>query len=223
MSSSPLTAGLRRRVALIDDHEIVGIAFTHVMDQVPGLDFVGSAATVDDLLERGEHLDLVVLDLRLSDGSSPASNVERLRATGADVLAYTSGESPYLIRLAARAGVLGIVRKSAPASELIGVLTRAATGEAVISADWAAAVDSDPDIQGAPLSPRERRVLELYASGMAAKQVGFELSIAENTVEDYLRRIRSQYASLGRRSPTKVDLYKRALEDGFLPHPDSRS
>ncbi|MEY2848898.1 MAG: Transcriptional regulatory protein DesR [Actinomycetota bacterium] len=220
---SSTSSSTRKRVALIDDHEIVAIAFTHVMEGIPGLEFIGSASTVDELLAHDEKVDLVVLDLRLSDGSSPTSNVERLRATGADVLAYTSGESPYLIRLAARAGVLGIIRKSAPTSELVRVLERAASGEAVISADWAAAVDSDPEIHGAPLSPRERRVLELYASGMAAKQVGFELSIAENTVEDYLRRIRQQYASQGRRSPTKVDLYKRALEDGILPHPDARA
>lgn len=219
MNEASTPAPALRSVALVDDHDLIRKAFADEMSRVPEIHYVGSVATVDDLVTLSPRPDLVVLDLRLSDGSSPTENVKRLRETGADVLAYTSGESPYFIRLAAKAGVLGIVRKSAPTSELVQALIRAGQGNPVISADWAAAVDSDPEIGTAKLSPRERRVLELYASGLAAKQVGFALGIAENTVEDYLRRIRSQYASLGRQSPTKIDLYKRALEDGYLPHP----
>jgi two-component system, NarL family, response regulator DevR len=36
-----------------------------------------------------------------------------------------------------------------------------------------------------------------------------------------VRRIRSKYARIGRNADTKIDLYKRAIEDGFLPLPDS--
>jgi hypothetical protein len=38
-------------------------------------------------------------------------------------------------------------------------------------------------------------------------------------VDDYVRRIRAKYAKIGRHAPSKVDLYKRAVEDGFLPPP----
>ncbi len=39
------------------------------------------------------------------------------------------------------------------------------------------------------------------------------------TVNDYLLRIRAKYAQQGREALTKVDLYKRAVEDGVLPPP----
>lgn len=115
--------------------------------------------------------------------------------------------------------MLGVIRKSAPADDFTEGLRRAARGEVVVSADWAAAIDSDPELAEAVLSPQEGRVLQRYASGMAAKSVAYDLGISEHTVEDYLKRIRSQYAAVGRWSPTKVDLYKRALEDGYLPFP----
>jgi DNA-binding NarL/FixJ family response regulator len=207
------------RVAVVDDHDAVGLAVSALIENLLDLEFVGSANTVSGLLEASSSPDLVVLDLRLNDGSSPVVNVARLHESGTQVLAYTSAEHTFLLRMAARAGVQGLVRKSAPTSDLVDALLGASRGEIAASADWAAAIDGDPELAAAHLSPQEKRVLERYASGMAAKSVAYDLGITEHTVEDYLKRIRSQYAVMGRRSPTKVDLYKRALEDGYLPLP----
>ena len=79
----------------------------------------------------------------------------------------TSGENPYLVRDASRADPLGIIRKSAPSEVLLEALRLAAQGEPVASIEWASALDSDPLLASAPLTPREREVLELYASGWA--------------------------------------------------------
>ena len=64
-------------------------------------------------------------------------------------------------------------------------------------------------------------MLGLYAVGMGAKEVGAALFVSENTVNDHLRRIRTIYHQLGRPAATKVELYQRSLEDGFLPAPRS--
>lgn len=209
------------RVGLVDDHEIVSVALQSAIDLLPGLEFAGSAPTVPDLLSAHTGLDLVVLDLRLADGSSPANNVERLTDAGAKVLAFTSGESPYLVRLVAKTPVLGVIRKSEPLAVLLDALTRAAEGEAVLSTDWAAAVASDPELERAGLSHQEQKVLSMFASGSKAQTVASENGIAAGTVDDYVRRIRAKYARIGRAAHTKVDLYKRAVEDGFLPLPGS--
>ena len=59
----------------------------------------------------------------------------------------------------------------------------------------------------------------MFATGLKTQSVASALGIAVGTVEDYVRRIRSKYARVGRAAPTKIDLYKRAIEDGFLPIP----
>ena len=211
----------RYRVAMIDDHEIVARGFAGLFDTIPEIHVVATVATVAELLDHvGEtHIDLVILDLRLSDGSTVTGNVDRLRATGAAVLAFTGGDDAQLMRAAARSGVLGVVRKSEPANVLLDAVTRAAAGDTIASTEWAAALDGDPDLADAGLSARERQVLSLYAAGAKAPLVATTAGVTESTVIDYIRRIRSKYERVGRPANTKIDLYKRALEDGILPVP----
>ena len=54
---------------------------------------------------------------------------------------------------------------------------------------------------------------------MGAKQVAAQLFVSENTVNDHLRRIKRIYRELGRPAATKVELYQRGLEDGYVPAP----
>lgn len=210
---------LPARVAVVDDHELVALALQSVLADYPDLDFDRHELTVASLTVRPREADVVVLDLSLRDGSGPASNVAALREWGAQVLVLTSGEDPYLVREASRTEALGILRKSAPRAALIGALRSVALGEHVPSTEWASAIDSDPLVRAAPLTPREREVLALYASGMGAREVATALFVSENTVNDHLRRIRAVYHHLGRPAATKVELYRRGLEDGFFPAP----
>ena len=211
--------GAITRVAVVDDHELVAIAVQNLIDAADGLVFVRHATTVTELVRRMRDVDLVLLDLSLRDGTDPGENVRQIRDWGANVLVLTSGEDPYLVRAASRAEVLGIVRKSTPRDALVEALLAAARGEIVPTTEWASALDTDPLLDGAPLTAREREVLGLYASGLGARDVAELLFISENTVNDHLRRIRSLYHQLGRPAATKVELYQRGIEDGFMPAP----
>ncbi|MCX6469640.1 MAG: LuxR C-terminal-related transcriptional regulator [Corynebacteriales bacterium] len=213
------TAGRPARIGVIDDHEIAVLGLKAMMETTSDLAFVGGGATVKDLLAITTDLDLVVLDLRLDDGSSPRKNVEELRAHGIECLVYTSAEEAYLVRSAAAAGVLGVVRKSPRAVEILEAIRAAVRGETIATMDWAAAIDADEEFVEVNLSPRQREVLELYASGEANARVAKLTGLSVDTVSQYLGRIRSKYAAAGRPAPTKTDLYKRAVEDGWLPMP----
>jgi two-component system, NarL family, response regulator DevR len=54
---------------------------------------------------------------------------------------------------------------------------------------------------------------------MPMKSVARQMTISNETVEQYLGRVREKYARVGRAAPTKVELYYRAVEDGHLPPP----
>ena len=193
-----------------------------MLDEQPDLELAVAAGTVPELIAAGKPLDLVVLDLRLSDGSSPTGNIEQLRAACHKVLIFTGAENPYLVRLAARAGVLGVVRKSETSTVVTDAIRAAANGSSVVTTEWAAAVDGDPDLDSVGLSPRQREVLALYASGEKTVRVASLTGLSPQTVTDYLARIRAKYAHVGRPAPTKTDLFKRAVEDGYLPVPERR-
>ena len=143
-----------------------------------------------------------------------------LRERGIEVLVFTGADNAFLVRSAAKAGVLGVLRKSESVATVVEAVRRAASGEQVVTTDWAAAIDGDPQLSDVGLSPRQEEVLMLYASGEKASRVARLTGLSEQTVNDYLGRIRQKYADAGRPAPTKTDLYKRAVEDGWLPVPE---
>lgn len=210
---------MQSRVALIDDHEIVAQGFAKLFAELDRVEVVATVATVDELLVRVQGVDLVILDLRLADGSTPADNVTRLRETGANVLAFTGDSDPSLVRSAAYGGVLGVVRKSEPVDVLQEAVLRALDGEPTASFEWAAALDGDPQLADAGLSAREREALALYAAGAKTALVATTMGVSSGTVIDYIRRVRSKYERAGRPAHTKVDLFRRAVEDGILSSP----
>ncbi|MGL4305697.1 MAG: response regulator transcription factor [Mycobacteriaceae bacterium] len=218
--SDEATRAVPKKIGLVEDHESVALGLTSMLAEEDDLEIVLVTATVPELLANKLNLDLVILDLRLGDGSSPRSNVDALRAMGNEVLVFTGAENPFQVRSAARAGVLGVVRKSAPTATVIEAIRAAASGKQVVTTEWAAAIDGDPYLPDVGLSPRQREVLALYASGEKASRVARITGLSELTVNDYLTRIRQKYAEAGRPAPTKTDLYKRALEDGWLPIPE---
>ncbi|PBJ00207.1 DNA-binding response regulator [Rhodococcus sp. KBW08] len=219
---SEQTASQHRRIGLVEDHESVAIGLSVMLKDEPDLELVCIGTTVSELLAQNVTLDLAILDLRLADGSSPKSNVEQLRTAGLETLIFTGAENPFLVRSAARAGVLGVVRKSEPTAVVVDAIRAAASGGQVVTTEWAAAIDGDPGLDEVGLSPRQLEVLELYASGEKADRVARLTGLAPQTVNDYLQRIRQKYAAAGRPAPTKTELYKRAVEDGVLPIPERR-
>ena len=210
------------RVGLVDDHPLFAAAMEHLLDSADDMHWAGSKPTVDAFLRTVAPVDIVVLDLRLADGTTPHDNVQRLLASGVKVLVYTSGEHPELLRSAAQAGVLGIVLKSEAPATVLGAIRSVARDEPVVTKEWAAAVDGDPDLDAVDLSPQLQRVLTLYGSGDDARTIAADLDIGVHTVNDYLRRIRLRYAEAGRPTRSKLDFSKRAMEDGFLPYPRRR-
>lgn len=206
-------------VGLVDDHPALILGVSTIINAFPGMRVAGAASRVDALLESGGTFDVVLLDLQLADGSSPRRNVERLLAgsgSGVKVIAFTSGENAALVRDAAHAGVVGMIRKSELPERLRRAIEAAHRGETIATPDWAAALMGDETFVSASLTARERDVLSRYASGQTAEKVAAALVLSRETVVDHLRRIRSKYAAVGREAPTKIDLHRRAIEDGLI-------
>lgn len=207
------------RIGIVEDFVTTRQGLVTIINQAPGLSVIADAPTVTELTEQTGHLDLALLDLRLSDESTPAANVEKLRAVATDVLVFTSASEPYLVREALAAGVLGVMRKSIDVPELIAGIRSALDGQVVATMEWATAIDSDPNLPAVDLSPRQRQILELYAAGEPAARVASITGLSPETVNTYVTRIKRKYSEAGRPAYTKNDLYKRALEDGWLPIP----
>lgn len=204
-------------MAILDDHEAIRLGFSNYCES-SGYELVGSAATVGELLDQiqGQDCSVVVADLSLADGSQVSENVARLVAAGSAVLIFSIADKPSLIRAAVRAGATAIVAKSKPMEFLFKAIELASQGAIINNAETSATIDADSTFKEASLSAREREVLSLYASGMSLKQVAFQLQIKQSSAKEHIDRVRVKYAKLGRDAATKVDLFRRAVEDGII-------
>lgn len=205
------------QVAIIDDHEAIRIALASVCGE-NNLNLVASTETVDAALEKvgSQKVDVAVLDLSLSDGSSVEENVSKLVGRGIPVLIFSIADKASLVRLALRAGAAALVPKSHSMTELVDAIRMVAAGVMVNNLQTTAAIDADADFKKAKLSPREAEVLSLYASGYALKQVAFALNIKAGTAKEHIDRVRTKYANVGRPAVNKTELLMRAIEDGLI-------
>ncbi|PWC05824.1 LuxR family transcriptional regulator [Agromyces badenianii] len=205
-------------VAIVDDHEAVRLGLRAACREA-GYNVVVDAASVPELLAGlgGRSCDVVVLDLSLGDGSSVTENVRTVLATGSAVLVHSIADRVAAVREALAAGAAGVIPKASPMSAVVAAIATVAGGEVLNNVEWASAIEADRDFAKAQLGRREHDVLHLYASGLPLKLVAAQLGIAHSTAREYLDRIRAKYIEVGRPAPTKVDLLRRAVEDGILP------
>jgi two-component system, NarL family, uhpT operon response regulator UhpA len=215
-SDTPDTSGVR--VAIVDDHESVRLGLKAAFAD-EGYDVVTVGANVDELIASlaGREVDVVVLDLSLGDGSSVTDNVKRVQGAGAAVLVHSIADRVALVREALAAGAAGVIPKSSATKTVIAAAATVARGDVLNNLEWATAIDADRDFAKAQLGRREREILHLYASGLPLKLAAEQLGIGYSTAREYLDRIRVKYVEVGRPAPTKVDLLRRAVEDGILP------
>ncbi|KRB36294.1 response regulator transcription factor [Microbacterium sp. Root180] len=209
------------RVALIDDHESVRLGLEAACARAGEKDVVFSGSSVTAYLTwrartGSPPADVVVLDLTLGDGTTVTENVRRLVLDGSSVIIHSVADRPAAVREALAAGAAGVVSKSSRIDDVIAAVTTVARGEPLNNVEWASAVEGDREFADAQLSAREREVLRLYAAGLPLKVVADRLGVAYSTAKENITRVRVKYVEVGRPAPTKVDLLRRAMEDGIL-------
>lgn len=209
------------RVALIDDHESVRLGLEAACARTTTKQVVFSGSSVVEYLNwrafsAAPPADVVVLDLTLGDGTTVTENVSRLVRDGSPVIIHSVADRPAAVREALVAGAAGVVSKSSRIDDVIEAISTVARGDSLDNVEWASAIEGDRAFASAQLSARERDVLRLYAAGLPLKVVADRLGIAYSTAKENITRVRVKYVEVGRPAPTKVDLFRRAMEDGLV-------
>jgi len=206
----------RIRLALIDEH----LLFRQVLSMVlarTDVDVVGSVGTVAELRTTpGWGASVVVLEPGPSSAEQLHTDICALVAAGSMVIVVSGRTDPGMVAAAARAGSTAHLSKAARMEDLLAAIRGTAGVSTFMSRELAGALLADFPVTRPQLSPQERRTLSWYAGGMPMKSVALRLGVTEGAVKSYVDRIREKYEKAGRDAPTKVDLYKRAVEDGYL-------
>lgn len=202
------------RLLIVDDQPIVLAGLRTLLELSSHLQVVGEAETVTAAIEETGRLapDVVVLDLRLSDGSGVEACREiRSLYPAVRVLVLTSCMDDEAVLAAMMGGAHGYLLKSARMDELRRAIERVAAGEKVL--DPALTQTAISRMKATPsgpgLSAQEGRILALLAKGRTNKEIAAVLGLSEKTVKNYLSHI-FQKLNVTRRSQA-VALFTRRL------------
>jgi DNA-binding NarL/FixJ family response regulator len=188
------------RVLLVDDSPIIRLGLRSALEDFPDLVIVGEAGTAATGLEQLAKLkpDVVMLDLNLPDKSGLLACRDYLKARpGLAVLILTSSSNERHMQDAIAAGARGYLLKENEAAALAEALRTVARGNSVVDPSMAGQILNLVRNKGTPsaadklagLSPQERRVVALLASGLTNKEIGDQLTLTEKTVKNYLATI----------------------------------
>jgi DNA-binding NarL/FixJ family response regulator len=194
----PESAAGLRTVGLVDDDAIVR-AWVRASLEQSEFRVVAEASTGASAVEviGRRNPDLLLVDYRLPDVRG-TELVRTLRREGSStpVLIITASPEQGLNEAALEAGAQGVVVKRGDPADLLGALRRVASGASVV----------DPQLPRrpagqSPLSPRERDVLRLAATGSTNHEISTELGMGTETVKTLLSRA---FAKLGARNRTEA-------------------
>ena len=201
------------RVLIVDDHPVVVTGLASSLAAQTDIEVVGAAGTVAAarrlLAER--EIDVVLLDLRLPDGSGVEllSMAERPGAPSFVILSAV--ETPTFVDAALRLGASGFLAKTASVAELVDAIRRVHAGQAVFGARLLRAARARP---WEPLTARERAIVAEIVRGRSNDEIGTSLGLSTKTIETYVSRLLEHFGVASR-----TELAVRAEREGWLDLP----
>ena len=184
-------------VFLVDDHEVVRRGVRELLENEEDITVVGEAGTRKSALAEipPVHPDVVLLDVRLPDGDG-IEVCREIRSSAPEIacLMLTSFADDEALLGAVIAGASGYVLKQILGNDLVTSVRRAGKGESLLDPSMVAKARARlgrdlEDERLRPLSPQERRILELISEGMTNREIADTMFLAEKTVRNYVSNL----------------------------------
>jgi DNA-binding NarL/FixJ family response regulator len=204
------------RLLVVDDHEVVRQGLVALLARRDRFQVVAEAGTVEEALDatRRYQPDLVVMDVRLPDGSG----IEACREIRAEypttrVVMLTSYPDEEAVLSAIIAGASGYLLKQIRARDLVAALEAVGRGESLLDPAVTEKVlervrriaSGTYQDELAQLTAQEQKILMLVAEGKTNKEIAAEVFLSDKTVKNYVSSILS-----------KLNLERRAQAAAFV-------
>ena len=201
------------RILVADDHSVVRKGIMQIVEDCPGMEVTGEAATGEAALElvRSHTFDIAILDITMP-GRGGLDVLRELKAECANlkvIVLSVSPEEQYAIR-SLRDGASAYLTKASPPEELILAIQTVAAGKKYITPSVADRLASYVEDSSQSLSDREMQVMVLIGSGKQVSDISKELSLSVKTVSTYRARILLKMGM-----ETNAQLIRYALQHGL--------
>jgi DNA-binding NarL/FixJ family response regulator len=183
------------RVILADDHALVVEGLRSLIEATPDIEVVATAHTGEDVLQLLEQhfVDVVVTDIQMPGGGLEVIRTIRDRRLEVRILVLTAFTDAEMIQTAIDAQADGYALKTESPTQTIEAIRQVAQGRLVFPRavrNWLSVERKLPNEPLNPvLSPREKEILGLAATGKSNGEIARELTVSENTVRFHMKNI----------------------------------
>lgn len=205
------------RVLLADDHPMVLVGISGMLDAFNDLELVGNATNGNEAISLCKKLqpDVILMDIMMPncDGIE-ATRTVRSTFPGVKVLALSSFDDPRAIDDALEAGASGYMRKNVGAHELANAIRAThRTAAPLVPAQYDSLIDSSklPSI-GQDLTPREHEVLFHLALGLNNAEIAEELVVSPFTVKNHVSNILAKLNASSRTEAAALAVQYRLIK-----------
>lgn len=220
------------RVMLVDDHPTLLWGLVNLIEsQKPRMEVAGTARSCAEALEKIGALcpDVILLDLDMGGMSSIDILPSLVSQSRSRVLIFTGERNQTQLDLAVSQGASGVLRKDAPADQVLKAIEKIAGGEIWLDRETLgrmfnqlrnpkAAHKHDPEIEKqSSLTVRERKIIHaiVESNGALNKTLAQRLFISDHTLRNHLTSI---YQKLG--VSNRLELYVYAVKHQLAAPPD---
>ena len=209
------------RLLVVDDHEVVREGLVALISRHDEFQVVAEAGTAAEALSAARRFqpDLVVMDVRLPDGSGiEACREIRAEFPAIRVVMLTSYPDEEAVLSAILAGASGYLLKQVRGRDLVSALEAVGRGDSLLDPAVTERVlervrrvaNGDHRDELSELTAQERKILLLVAEGKTNKEIASEVFLSDKTVKNYVSSILSKL-SLQRRAQAAAFVAKHHL------------
>ena len=190
-----MSSSERTRVMIVDDHQIVRVGLTQVLEQTGEFEVVGQAGDGEEAVRIAAEVapDVVVMDVMMpgKDGVEACREIME-NAPGARVVMLTASTEENAVVEAVAAGATGFLQKETGRDRLLSTVRDVAAGELRVPAEVVTRVFAgirrgavSGDAAGiAGLTLREREILVSFTTGMSYAQIAEDRGVKSVTVRN---------------------------------------
>ncbi|MEH2261322.1 response regulator transcription factor [Nostoc sp.] len=191
------------KVLLVDDQSLIRQGLRALLELEPDLEIVGEAENGEQAINLVAEFqpDVVLLDIRMPimDGVAATKEIQK-RFAKTKILVLTTFDDDEYVSAALQNGAMGYLLKDTPSEELAVAIRAVYKGytqlgpgivKKLLTQFSNGIVTQAPPVPSSltELTPREKEVLRLIATGASNREIAQQLYISEGTVKNHVTNI----------------------------------
>ncbi len=179
------------QIMIVDDQFVSRELFKLYIDQSHQYEVVYSidSAMFADTYVLKNHIDLIIMDILMQDGSNGLDAAEKIKKLRPDIkiVAVTSMPEVSWMDRAKKIGIESFWYKEVSEKTILEIMDRTLAGESIYP-------NETPEVtlglaKSTELTPREIEVLRLLTTGAGNEEIAEKLHISQNTVKTHIKHL----------------------------------